>query len=317
MKLARSLKNPILLPTKNWWESRGVFNPGVCWYRKEIYLLYRAWGEDNFSRLGLAKSKDGVNFTRSKEPLLEGEATNEFERMGIEDVRISQIDGTYFLVYTGASVYSTEYLKTHGEWARSLNHPLVPYRVRISLTTTKNFKDFRHYGGVTTDFDSKDACLIPERIKGYYFLVHRHLPCIWLSFSTNLSHFQKGHQIMAPERSWEIQKIGAGSQPLKTDLGWLIFYHGVDRNQTYRLGAALLDLDNPSRVLKRTPEPIFEPQRAYEKEGNVRDVVFTCGAVEKGEQYYVYYGAADKVTGLAKISQKELLNHLASLKGSI
>ena len=313
MKLARYSKNPILKPTSNWWESKGVFNPGATLYKDQVYLVYRAWGEDNFSRFGLAKSKDGLKFSRSDEPLLEGEGDNPYERLGIEDVRISQIHDTYYLVYTAASVYPTSYVKEYGEWARSLNRPHVPYRVRISLTTTTDFRSWHHHGVLLSDFDSKDAALFPSVIKGYYFLIHRHVPSIWLSFSHNLRHWQRGHEIMRPQENWERLKIGAGSQPLKTDLGWLVFYHGVDSQHVYRLGAVLLDLENPSQVLKRTREPLFEPTQPYEKEGNVSNVVFTCGVVEKEEEYYLYYGAADTTIGLARVGKKEFLSYLSSL----
>lgn len=312
MPLVRIAQNPILKPSANWWESKGVFNPGATLYKDKIYLVYRAWGEDNLSRFGLAKSKDGVEFTRAKEPLLEGVPEDPFERLGIEDVRISCIGDTYYLVYTAASVYPVT--SDNQDWGQSLNHPHIPYRIRVSLTITKNFKDFHHHGVLLSDFDTKDATLIPEKIKGYYFLLHRHLPSLWLSHSTNLNSWKRGHEIMTPARWWEISKIGAGSQPLKTDLGWLIFYHGVDNERIYRLGAVLLDLENPSKVLKRTPDPLLEPERKFEKEGNVKNVVFTCGAVEMGDHYYVYYGAADTVVGAAKVKRKELLNYLYSLK---
>ncbi len=312
MKLVRIAQNPILKPSKNWWENKGVFNPGVTTYNNKIYLVYRAWGEDNLSRFGLAKSKDGVKFTREKEPLLEGVEENKFERLGIEDVRISQIRNTYYLVYTAASVYPAS--AKSSDFGQSLNYPHIPYRIRISLTTTQDFQTFHHHGVIISDFDTKDAGLIPQKIKGYYFLVHRHLPSLWLSHSPNLISWKRGHQIMAPQRRWEISKIGAGSQPLKTDLGWLVFYHGVDQSRVYRLGAALLDLENPSKVLKRTLDPIFEPERKFEKEGNVKNVVFTCGALEKDDHYYIYYGAADKVIGLAKVKKKDLLNYLSALR---
>lgn len=309
MKLQRYSKNPILKPTKNWWETKAVFNPGAAVYKDKIYLIYRALGEDNLSRFGLARSPDGLKFTRLNEPILEGVSDNPNERLGIEDVRISKIDDSYYLVYTAASVYSTTEYKDH-TWAKSLNHPHVPYRVRISLTTTKDFINFNHHGVLIDDFDSKDAAFLPQKIKGYYFLYHRHLPSIWLSFSRTLKDWQKGQELIRPKERWENEKIGLGSQPLKTDWGWLVFYHGVDRDHTYRLGALLFDHDNPTKLLYRTKVPLLEPERVFEKAGNVKKVVFTCGAIEKKEEFYVYYGAADKVVGLARISKKELLAHL-------
>lgn len=309
MKLIRYSKNPILKPTKNWWEEKAVFNPGATIFRDKIYLLYRAVGDDNLSRLGLAHSQDGLKFTRVDEPLLEGVADSPFERLGIEDPRISKIGDTYYLVYTAASVYPATEVKEHA-FARSLNHPLVPYRVRISLITTKNFQTFYHHGVLIDDFDSKDGALLPEKLKGFYFLFHRHLPSIWLSYSTTLKDWRRGKELVRPKESWEKEKIGIGAPPLKTEFGWLIFYHGVDANHTYRLGAMLFDHDNPTQLLKKTREPLLEPQKVFEKEGNVKEVVFTCGAVEKDDKYYLYYGGGDKVIGLAKIGKKQLLHFL-------
>lgn len=309
MTLVRYLRNPILKPTANWWEEKGVFNPGATIFKDKIYLLYRAWGADNLSRFGLAVSSDGYKFKRNKDPILEGMGVDQYERLGIEDPRISRIGETYYVVYTAASVYGIESAERN-KWAKSLNHPYVPYRVRVSLATTTDFETFHHHGVLIDSFDTKDATLLPEKHKGYYFLYHRHVPSIWLSFSHNLTHWQKGREIVRPKENWERQRIGIGSQPIWTEKGWLFFYHGVDMSKTYRLGALLIDLDNPSQVIARTKKPIFEPLQAYEKDGNVSQVVFTCGAVEKDDDYLVYYGAADKSIGVAKIAKNDLFSLL-------
>jgi len=106
--------------------------------------------------------------------------------------------------------------------------------------------------------------------------------------------------------SWESVKIGAGAPPIKTEGGWLLFYHGVDEDMVYRLGVALLDLKNPSIVLKRQEEPILEPEKYYELEGIVKNVVFTCGAVEVNNTYYVYYGGGDYVIGVATVKKEDV-----------
>ncbi|MER3475131.1 MAG: glycosidase, partial [Armatimonadota bacterium] len=106
--------------------------------------------------------------------------------------------------------------------------------------------------------------------------------------------------------TWESLKIGAGAPPIKTEYGWLLFYHGVDDNRVYRLGVALLDLKDPSKVIKRYDKPVLSPETQWEKEGQVPNVVFTCGAVEIDETYFVYYGGADTVIGVATISKKEI-----------
>jgi predicted GH43/DUF377 family glycosyl hydrolase len=308
MKLIRYTGNPILTPTSNWWETAATFNPGATIYQGKVVLLYRAIGGDGLSRFGLAESGDGFNFQRFEDPVLEGELTNPYERLGVEDPRIVQIEETYYITFTAASVYEA-WVYQQQKHAPSLSHH-APWRIRPTLVTTKDFKAFKRQG-ILLETDTKNATLFPEKISGQYCLVHRIYPNMYLTFSPALKDWRVGQILISPrEGFWDSERVGLGAQPIKTEKGWLLFYHGTNKDRVYRLGLLLLDLKDPAKVLYRSDRPILEPQETYEKEGLTPNVVFTCGAVEKDGQYLVYYGAADKVIGLATIGKEKLLAYL-------
>jgi predicted GH43/DUF377 family glycosyl hydrolase len=137
--------------------------------------------------------------------------------------------------------------------------------------------------------------------------MHRPEPDIWLSFGDDVHHWTDHHCIMERQFEWEATKIGGGAQPIETEAGWLLVYHGVDAAMEYRLGLALLDRNDPTRVLKRHPEPVLSPLEPWELRGDVNNVCFTCGAVLLGRELWVYYGCADTVIGLAKADLTEFL----------
>jgi predicted GH43/DUF377 family glycosyl hydrolase len=308
MRLKRYEGNPIISPSKNWWEINATFNTGATIYDGKVTLLYRAIGGDGLSRFGLAVSNDGFKFERFPEPTFEAELTNQYERLGIEDPRIVRIDDNYYITYTAPSVYEASAFKT-GRFAPSLYHA-APWRVRPSLITTTDFKNFERKG-VLLEVDTKDATLFPEKIAGHFCLVHRAYPHVYITFSEDLKHWQREKVLISPKAdSWDSERTGAGAQPIKTEKGWLLFYHGTDENHVYRLGVLLLDLTDPAKVLYRSPEPILEPTEVYERVGLTPNIVFTCGAIEKDGEYLVYYGAADKVIGVATIGKDELLSSI-------
>ena len=148
-------------------------------------------------------------------------------------------------------------------------------------------------------------------------MLHRPLPTrsICIAYSDNLVEWYDHKILVTPRKySWDCSKIGAGAPPIKTEYGWLEFYHGVDENQVYRLGLILFDLEDPSKIIARSREPILEPEEMYELIGDVPNVVFTCGVVEINDTYYVYYGAADKVIGVATVNKRQLLDSLLEEK---
>ncbi|MCD6418132.1 glycosidase [bacterium] len=291
--LRRHPENPILTPRADVpWEKEAVFNPGVTVHQGKIYMLYRAIGEYEVyaSSLGLAISEDGVHFQRFPEPVFS--PAEPYDRYGCEDPRITRLDGRFYITYTALSQRA---FSGRGN--------------RVALASTEDFREFKRHGVILPDLDDKDTVIFPEKVRGRYVMYHRVPPDIWIAYSDDLVNWYGHRRIMFPRSGlWDSQKIGAGAPPIRTDAGWLLVYHGVDKNRVYRLGVALFDLDDPSQLISRPLEPILEPRERYEKEGDVPNVVFTCGLAEADEKIFVYYGGGDKVIGLATVERKELLD---------
>lgn len=286
-----------------------VFNPGVTFFQGKFYMLYRAIGEyDNYiSTVGLAVSDDGINFERQPEPLLSPQ--NDYEKYGIEDLRINPLEGTFYLTYTVLGSPAKEGGEPH----------------QVGLIKTKDFKSFERVGMITPKrFCSRNGILFPEKIGNDYVLLHRPIyapigsggltnvaPKIMISYSYDLLHWRDDHLLMERLFWWENFKIGGGTPPIRTEKGWLMIYHGVQQlapeNFVYRGGIVLLDLEDPSKVIYRSEEPILEPVEDYEICGDSPNVVFPTGLVEKEGVLYLYYGAADTTVCLATASLEELL----------
>ncbi len=303
VKLVRSPKNPIIERRPEMaWESGATFNPGAVKSGEIIHILYRAVNERSISSLGYATTTDGETIlNRSVEPVLA--PGDPWEELGCEDPRITDIDGTFYVFYT----------------AYSRRGP------RIAAASTTDFRSYTRYGVVGPEYDDKDCALFPERIGGKFAAVHRITPNIEIAFFESIQKIDRVSQnpysknylkriqanvIMKPEREWEEKKVGIGPPPIRTDAGWLVIYHGVDSNTVYRAGAALLDLENPCRVIARTPEPILEPEEDYEKVGVVPNVVFPEGAVIIKDELTVFYGGADRVCCVARVPMKLLIETL-------
>ncbi|MCL6520192.1 MAG: glycosidase [Armatimonadetes bacterium] len=300
MELERYEGNPVLTPTERWWENKAVFNCAAARSNGTVHIIYRAIGEDGVSRFGYAASKNGLDvIERHSMPIYES-VGDELERLGVEDPRITRIDDTYYITYTGVSVYPC--CEVHPSAIHT-----VPWRCRVGLLSTTDFKTFKKHGCILPDMDNKDVVLFPEKIKGKYVMLHRIFPNIWIAYSEDLIHWHDHKVLMHVQPdSWDCNRIGAGAPPIKTEYGWLNFYHGVDHNRNYRLGILLLDLEDPSKVIGRSAEPVLSPEMDYEKVGLVPNVVFTCGAISMNGRYYVYYGGADKVIGVATMDKKDL-----------
>jgi predicted GH43/DUF377 family glycosyl hydrolase len=274
------------------WESGGVLAPAIIHENESWKMLYRAFGSDNISRLGYAESNDGLIWKKDKLPrVIPYDSLVEYS--GIEDPRIVKIDDKYFTTYTA-----------YGNKIR-----FVKTRIRILETT-----DFRHFQRIQPTFknhwrkNDKDGVLFPEKINGLYYMLHRLEPNIQISSSTNLRHWADHATIInATGNEWESYKIGAGAPPIKTPIGWLFFYHGVNEKKEYSMSAAVLDLKTPSKLLYRLPFPLIWPEAEYEKGGVIPNVVFGTSAIEIGTDYYLYYGAGDKVIAAASINKEELL----------
>ena len=249
------------------------------------------------SHFRLAWSEDGENFTVEDKPVLQGSST--YEALGVEDTRVTQIDGTYYLTYTAVS---------HNGYG-------------VGLQSTTDWKEFTKFGLIFPPFN-KDAALFSEKINGKFQILHRPTgtgiggPFIWSATSPDLIHWGN-HSCIATTRPgmWDSARIGAGSAPIKTEEGWLELYHGAEvlpGGHKYRMGALLLDLDDPTKVIARSHDPIMEPTAPYEVEGFYGNVVFSNGQVVRADDVLLYYGAADSFTCGARLSIKEILNSLKS-----
>ncbi|HEU5461445.1 MAG TPA: hypothetical protein VFU79_04150, partial [Nitrososphaeraceae archaeon] len=259
---------------------------------------------------------DGFQFDRRRNIAIL--PTEEYEKHGMEDPRITQIDGKIFVTY----VVLSEYVK---------NHP----KVFSALAVTKDYDEFDKLGIITKEFDNnKDVIFFPDKFKidynfsnnSSFLILHRPTslsnpdyqisrPSIWLSISNSESTLSNSILLLKPEQDWENLKVGAGPSPIKTKQGWLLIYHGVSNDKVYRAGAALLDLDDPRKVIARTKQPIFEPEEDYEKLGDVNNVVFPTGTVIFDKKLLLYYGGADSVCCVASANIDELIEHI--LKDSI
>ena len=284
-QLERYPSNPLFTANgSHAWESLNVFNATVIYYNDLFHMLYRAQGLDYVSYLGYGVSEDGFQWKRLDQPVLK--PANQWEIRGVEDPRITFIDGWFYILYTGYS----------------------PLGIRVCLARSKNLISWERLGMPLPEEDNKDAALFPEKIGGRYWILHRREPDIWLAQSTDLLHWDNHQAIMHPiSNGWQHKKIGIAGTPSKVEGGWLLIYHAVDRGDVYRLGAALLDAENPSIVKARLGSPILEPRETWEIRGDVPNVVFSCGHVIKDGILYVYYGGADRVMALATCKLQDLL----------
>jgi predicted GH43/DUF377 family glycosyl hydrolase len=298
-KLKRICNQPVLTPVKNHpWEKTAVFNPAAFYKNGVFHLFYRAADkpfildtekpleENKFtSSIGYAVSHDGIHFKRFDEPMLTGKGVQ--EAWGMEDPRVTKIGDTYYMVYTGFG---------GRDWTD----------IRISMVESKDLLTW-HNSRILLDEPNKDGALLPEKINGRYFLFHRRIPSIWVSYSDDLINWSDHKVILNPRAGkWDSNKIGLAGTPVKIEDGWLMIYHGVDEENKYRLGAALLDKNDPSKVIAVQDEPILEPELDWEVNGLVPNVVFSCAGVIADKILYVFYGAADTVIGVAGIEVEKI-----------
>lgn len=292
--------NPIITFRNMPYVCQSVFNPGATMFGDDTLLLLRVEDLEGKSHLTVAKSSDGVSDWRiDKEPLISPyQNASPYEVYGCEDPRITWLDDLkkWVITYTAYS----------------------PYGAGVALATTSDFKTIDRQGLVLAP-NNKDAAVFPRRIKGRYWMLHRpaagNIEHIWLTDSVDLGHW--GHpRCVLLERGgpmWDGVKVGTNTIPIETEEGWLILYHGVKQfsmNYTYRMGAALVDLEDPERMLARLPYWILGPHEHYEVTGAVPNVVFPCGHVQVGDEIRVYYGAADTCVCMATASISELLDAL-------
>ena len=300
MLFSRSEANPILTAADVPYPANAAFNPGAARVGEETILLVRVEDLRGISQLHVARSSDGLSDWRfDPEPLLRSDVDRDPEETwGCEDPRLT-------------------WLPEREEWAiaytaYSRRGPLV------SLALSRDFSSVQRLGPALPP-ENKDAALFPRRFDGRWAMIHRPSPLrggahMWISFSPDLRHWGD-HSLLLEARDgawWDAGKIGLGPPPLETGEGWLVLYHGVhvtSDGPIYRAGLALLDLEDPRTVLRRTDEWVFGPVAPYEVTGDVGRVVFPCGWVvdTDADLIQLYYGAADSVVATATARLSEVL----------
>lgn len=324
----------ILEPTKNLFERTAVLNPGIWQEGNNIQMFYRALDEDHCSTIGYARLDDPMNVVeRWDKPILMGEYA--YESKGMEDPRIVKIGDTFYLFYVAhdgknaITAYATSKdLRTFSK--HGVVSPIIAYREFDEINNELRLKDaysffasyYQEEAGIDVLIWHKDVFAFPRKIKGKYALLHRILPDIQIAFFDSFEQLQTRdfwlkelkkmpeHVLLENKHWFETRNIGGGCPPIETADGWLIIFHTVEeKNQgrTYHACAALLDRENPLKVIGRLHEPLFSPTEEWETQGFVSNVVFPTGTALFGDTLYIYYGAADKRIAVASLSLSELL----------
>jgi predicted GH43/DUF377 family glycosyl hydrolase len=300
----RNPANPILT-AEDWpYRVNTVFNPGAALHDGQTVLLCRVEDPRGISHLTVARSTDGVHGWRvDAKPLLADDPGDHTSMWGVEDCRVTWVEDLerYVIAYT-----------SYG-----------PSGPCVALATTEDFQEVEKLGPVMPP-DDKDAAVLPRRVNGEFILYHRPVSArdgsrgnIWLSRSDDLRHWSAAEPVMASREGpwWDAARIGLGPAPIETEHGWLAVYHGVKQmpaGPIYRAGLVLFDLDNPARVLRRSPAWVMGPSTDYETRGDVPNVVFPTGMVSDPEtgELRLYYGAGDAVVAVATADLGELLENL-------
>jgi predicted GH43/DUF377 family glycosyl hydrolase len=283
--ISRYSGNPILTKDDVPYPVEMVYNAAVVKHNDEYIMLPRMHLRSGRSIIGIARSQDGFNFKVHDEPFLTPSSDSifgEYEEFGVEDPRICHIDGEYLITY---SAYSR-------------------YGVRIALASTRDFIHIERIA-LISQADMRNVVIFPHKFNGQYVRLDRpHSEIspwtIWISYSPDLIHWGRSKALIAPvSYHWDQMKTGPGATPIKTQAGWLNIYHGVYPTMSgsvYRLGVALHDLNDPSKILGVADDWILQPEDPWEVSGYVPNVVFTCGAVPEDDgTVKIYWGGADQV----------------------
>jgi predicted GH43/DUF377 family glycosyl hydrolase len=286
MKLQRHSANPIFFPDlTSDWECYNVFNPGVLYHNGLFHMFYRAQGLDWVSRIGYAVSAEGGVDSR-----------------GVEDPRLVEIDGVFYMTYTA---YGREF---HGPGESTY----AGGSITPMIARSENLITWERLGPIVRGENNKDHVLFPRCIGGRYAALHRRWPRVWLAYSDDLLAWPEDDMapVFGPREGdgWDSACVGANGVPIETGHGWLMPYHGYDRDHVYRFGVCLLDLEDPSQVVRRPRETMFWPEELWELRGDVPNVVFSCANPVVDGTVYVYYGGADHVIGLATCRLRGLLD---------
>jgi beta-1,2-mannobiose phosphorylase / 1,2-beta-oligomannan phosphorylase len=286
MKFVRHPESPLLYPNPlHRWEAMNVFNCAVTQHNGLFHMHYRAQGVDFISHIGYAVSTDGLHWNRLEQPVMSPHQGREDYR-GVEDPRVTPLDDHFYMTYTA--------------YGANGNFPMIAQSDNlISWTDVAPLEKT----------ENKDHVLFPERIQGRYCILHRRRPHIWLAYSEDMVNWTDHTIIMSPleDIAWQSKSIGANGVPIKTQYGWLLFYHAYGEQHIYRQSVALLDLENPARVLHRPATYFMEPEETWEIKGDVPNVIFSCSNNLVGDELWLYYAGADRLIGLATAPFSEVI----------
>jgi beta-1,4-mannooligosaccharide/beta-1,4-mannosyl-N-acetylglucosamine phosphorylase len=299
----RHHSNPILTPEDMPFPALAVLNPGAVEQGGQVLLLVRIENCAGHSNIHVARSENGVDdWEIEPEPLLAyGRPDMRYEQWGCEDPRVSYLaeEQCYYITYT---TYSP-------------NGAAVGLARSCDLTSAERI-------GLIFPPNNKDAALFPKKIDGRWVALHRPdagdgIENIWIAFSKDLVYWGEPHCVLKEGHgaAWDAVTVGTGPPPLETDEGWLLLYHGVKlygRQPVYRVGTALLDKKNVHKVKARSSQAIFKPTELYETSGLVANVVFPTGLIRRGDELWMYYGAADQCIALATARLDDVLATLES-----
>jgi len=283
---------PVIGPRGNGWESAGTFNPGVIERDGKIVMLYRAQDKRGTSRLGYAESSDGIHFTRRDQPVLS--PTEDYEKDGgVEDPRLVQFGDTYYLTYTG-------YNKKDAQLCLATSKDLIHWDRKGVIVPA--------YKGNWNVKWTKSGAIVPEKIDGKYWMYFLGTTAdnrdqAGLMSSTDLLHWTEATKTpVLPVRAGHFDSRVAepGPSPIVTKDGIALIYNGADDQLVYRTGVAIFDRNDPRKLLWRSSEPVFVPEKDWEKAGQVPNVVFVEGMVRLRNRYLFYYGGADQDVGVAE-----------------
>ncbi len=308
-KFNRYEENPIIVPAVELaWQQNGTFNPAAIYEDGKVHIIYRAQASDGTSVFGYANSRDGLHIDENlNSPIYVPREKFEIKsapngNSGCEDPRISKIGDRFYMTYTAYD---------------GVNPPRVALTsISVSDFLKKNWNWEKPKLISAPGVDDKDACIVKKVVGEGYVAFHRLGSVIWLDFLRDLEFPEKkyltgGIIAQARPNKWDNLKIGLGAPPIETEKGWILLYHGVSSpGNVYKVGAMLLDYNDPRKVLARTDEPILEPEKTYELQGVIPNVVFPCGAVVIDNIIYLYYGGGDYVIGVATMSQDALIDTL-------
>ena len=329
----------LLEKTTDGFEIDGVLNPAVIQEKQIIHVFYRAVAKNNYSSIGCCKLNAAHEvIERSDMPLLFPQF--DYESHGVEDPRIVQIQGTYYLTYTaydgvnalGALATSSDL--SHWE-KQGIITPQIVYSDFLRLAETKHplNEKYARYNSTHNILEKngkkmllwdKNIVFFPRKINNKFYLLHRIKPDIQIVGFTDLleltpefwqNYFMniKDCIALSPKLDHEISYIGCGAPPIETEKGWLLIYHGVHdtvEGFVYSACAALLDLEHPEKEISRLSYPLFYPEQTWEMKGEVNNVCFPTGTTISGDTLYIYYGAADERIAYASVSLSALLTEL-------